>query len=373
MDAWAFLQELMRIPHRGSTTPEEARAARWLKEKLEAMGAEVEVIPFRAPSDTLYRGPALVALLMALALALSALWPALRWGGLLLCLVLLSLLVGELQGSLTWDLDRILPKGGSQNVLARFGKGSPAFILMAHYDTQKGSWLFHPRLKKGLRPLFLGVYLLFFAAPLLLLWGEPWALTAEAFLLLTAGLSFLQAAFTGRPVPGANDNGSGTALALSLAETLKDEGPGPFWVVLTGAEEVGERGAKAFLRQFAEELSEKPPLINLDNLGAGGMRLLEREGALWPLRYPRSLRRLAQMVAEEAGVSLRPLPSLLLPTDGLPFLAQKWPALTFCATLPSGEIPHYHHESDILEHVDGELLRREETFLLALLRRLGRG
>ncbi|MDI3270521.1 MAG: M28 family peptidase [Bacillota bacterium] len=371
MDAWAFLERLMTFPHRGSTTREEARAAAWLKEKLEAMGGAVEVDSFPAPSDTLYRGPARVALLLSLALLLAPLAPAVRWGGFLLALVLLSLLVGELQGSLTWDLDRLLPKKRSQNVVARFGRGEPAFILMAHYDTQKGSWLFAPRLKKGLRPLFLGVYLLFFAAPLLLLWGHEEAMAAGGMLLLAAAFSFWGAFRWGRPVPGANDNGSGTALVLSLAEILGKVENLSFWALLTGAEEVGERGAKAFLRRYGRHVPKRPLVVNLDNLGAGGMRLLEREGALWPLPYPATWRALAEEVAEKEGVPMRPLGSLLLHTDGLPFLKEKWPSLTFCATLPTGEIPHYHHASDVLEHVDRELLRQEEQFLLAFLRRLG--
>ena len=54
-------------------------------------------------------------------------------------------------------------------------------------------------------------------------------------------------------VPGANDNASGVATALSLAAELKAEPPSNLdvWIVLTGGEECLMQGMRSFVRAHA--------------------------------------------------------------------------------------------------------------------------
>ena len=71
--------------------------------------------------------------------------------------------------------------------------------------------------------------------------------------------------------PGANDNGSGVAAALVVAEELSDdELPFDLRFVLFGAEEIGLNGSFAYVGGLGARESEKIlAMINLDVVGTG--------------------------------------------------------------------------------------------------------
>lgn len=377
--AWSYLERLSRYPHRGVGTPEERAAAQESAQWLEAMGYEVEVQPFRAPRDTLYLGPSAV---MAGLLAAAALGLLLQpWAGLALCLLLLIPLVGEMLGK-GWDLDWYLPKVTSQNVIAR-GKerrdASRTLVFTCHLDTQHATPFFHPRFVPhlvrymnlaygsiGLMPLALGLHWAFPEAA----WSA-W-LVVGAGLLLMAHLSFLlTCALTGRFINGANDNGTGSALVLALAERFaRDPLPGVrMHFVLTGAEEVGTRGMKRFMRQASYD-KESTYFINLDNLGGGDLHYLLGEGMTYYHPYSTHLVQVAEATATRFPGRVRSRRNLLLPTDGMIPAAAGYQTISFLAFLPDGRLPHYHWYTDTLENVDPELLAFTERFLVDYVHRL---
>ncbi|MBX5465247.1 MAG: M28 family peptidase [Clostridia bacterium] len=390
MDAWEYLEGLMRFPHRGSASGEEAAAARWIADRARALGYRVTVEPFAGSADTLHAGTSRLGLLLA-----ASGWLALAPGrapalvALLLALAALAPLLGEELGLPRLNMSLVLRARRSQNVVAfrpasgAAGAAGPLrLVVSAHYDTQKGSWLFHPRFRPRL-PLWFGLAYAAMAAIVaadagrLAAPGARWPVelarwAPAAFLVLL--LPFLQGWLAGRYVPGANDNGSGSALALALAERLARRPPEgcELWFVWTGCEETGERGMRAFLARHRAEL---PPgrtrVVNLDNLGGGRFRYLAGEGMLRYVRFDRALVELAGRLATEDG--FRPLPqrNLILPTDALPAALGGWPAITFIGVDdgPDG-IPHYHWHDDDLAGVDRALLLREEAWLDLYLRRL---
>ncbi|HLN61113.1 MAG TPA: peptidase M28, partial [Symbiobacteriaceae bacterium] len=222
--AYEYLRRLSRYPHRGTATPLEAAAAKEMAGWLREMGYSVSLQPFRAPRDTLYLGPSVVMLGFILGAALGRGVP---WAGIGVSLLFLAPMVGELLGSSWLDFDWLLPTYPSQNVVARKAPaGSPGrtLVITAHYDTQRASLLFHPRMAPHLQGYFTCVYALLAAVPVLLLlrWiGATW--TAQALTvaggLLAVNVLFLAVCWrTGRYINGANDNGSGVAMALALAE-----------------------------------------------------------------------------------------------------------------------------------------------------------
>lgn len=390
--AWEHLVDLCRWPHRAATSTNEAEAAEHLAECLRGMGAEVSLEPFAAPRDTLYRGPALVAAVVAAAAALAWAIPPLP------CLVVqvmaLAVLVGDASGSAWLDFDLVLPRGRSQNVVGRFRPGEPSsgphpgpspapVVLMAHYDTQRASWLFAPGMVGRLKAVFGIAYLALAAGPVAVAghWlapGATWpavlAVAGGAVLLAFAAL-LLWGGTAGRHVQGANDNTSGVALALALAMRWRAQPPGPrpLWVVLTGAEEVGERGAKAFFRRHGASLPrERTAIVNLDNLGGGQLRFLTGEGMLQYVPYDDDLVSAARVLAlHRAPQRVGPWPNLLLPTDGLIASRQGFRAITFVGIDPGGRIPDYHWPTDTVERVDPHGLAFAEDFLWDYLRILG--
>ena len=109
-------------------------------------------------------------------------------------------------------------------------------------------------------------------------WARAWpASTSDlvAILQLPPTLLLLVAMFLlvdiqlSRVVPGANDNASGVAVALSLAERLRDEPAEHLdvWVVLTGGEECGARGHSLVHPRAAQGARPRIHLRPRDRLG----------------------------------------------------------------------------------------------------------
>ncbi|MFZ5823419.1 MAG: M28 family peptidase [Bacillota bacterium] len=377
--AWSYLEKLSRYPHRGVGTKEEAAAAAEVAEWLKSLGYHVDLQPFQAPRDTLYLGPVMLMLLFLVAAGLSVF--GLSWAGLLLALLALAPLAGEMMGK-NLDLDFYLPRVSSQNVIARLparGDEQKTIVLTAHVDTQHATWLFHPRMVRHISTYLNIAYgsLAFMLLALALrgLFPEtPWSMgvLAAAVGLLLAHLIFLLAcALTHTFINGANDNGTGTALALALAEHFaQDRLDGVrLHVVITGAEEVGTRGMKQFMRT-ADYDRNTTYFINLDNLGGGKLHYLEGEGMTVYHRYgPDLVRTAAAMAAERAG-AVRAKPNLLLPTDGMIPAAAGYQTISFLAFEEDGSLPNYHWYTDTLENVDRELVAYAERFLVEYVERV---
>lgn len=380
---WGYLEAITRWPHRGSTTPFEREAASWLMQTLRGMGYAAEEQPVRAPAATLYAGPPLVALVVAISAA-STLLDVAAWArvvALVAAVVAVWILLVEANLSAP-ALDALLPLRASQNVIAtrpadpRRAPASgrtPVVVVVAHYDTQRGTWLFAPAFRPFLPAFFKAAYaslalaLLASALGTVALWVWPgWGAWRPAVIaglaIMTPLFAFLAlSGLTGRHVNGANDNGSGVAVALALAERWAKEPPGgvDLRFVFTGAEEVGTRGMWAYLarERSAGRLGRRAGaspmyVVNIDNVGGGRLRALLREGMLLPVPCGARLRDVAQRMARKgAPVSVWPK-MLLLSTDAGPAAHMGIEALTFIGLDDGGRIPHYHWHSDMMLHVD---------------------
>lgn len=396
MGVWSDLQRLSQWPHRGSTTRFESEAAGWLSERLQGMGYRVAWQRFDAPAATLYAGPPLVGLVVVLAAVVALGSPGL-WARLLAAAVALAavaLLVEEARLARP-AFDLVLPRRPSQNVVAQMPgepapPGSPLVLVVAHYDTQRGSWLFAPWFRRALPAFFKAAYgavalaVVGLVAGAAAAWLWPgwggWRWVAGAGAAATgATMGFVAASgLFARPVNGANDNGSGTAVALALAERWAGRPPrgAELRFVFTGAEESGTRGMWAYLNSLGTAGGRKVYVVNVDNVGGGRLRALLKEGMLLPVPCGATLRELAEQMAAEDRLELWPR-MLLLSTDGGPAAVRGFEALTFIGLDERGEIPNYHWFSDMIQHVDRQHLERVcETvsqFVERLLSRLGAG
>jgi hypothetical protein len=365
--AWAYLVDLCAGGHRTTGTTGERAAASRVAGWLDRIGCRVERQLFWAPKATLYWGPALVMVVIAGGLLLALAWP---WLGLVLALLALLPLLGELLGF--WpDLGQILPSAPSQNVIGYLPSRGPLrqrVVLVAHLDTQRAGLLFHPNLLRYLPVYFNLTYGLIGLALIALVASVQWALQPLALLLLGNGLFLWWTGLTAQTTTGANDNASGVALTLALGEFLAAERPPGAEVVLlcTGAEEVGARGMRRFLaeRSFGTETL----FVNLDNLGAGQLHVLEGEGMGRYWRYDPALLALADAVATPGELHRRR--NLPLPTDALAACQAGCRAITFIAFDPDGSIPNYHWPTDRLERIDRLQLARTERFLRRYLEAL---
>jgi hypothetical protein len=377
--AWDYLERLARYPHRGTATPEERAAALEMKELLEGLGYEVRLQPLRTPRDTLYLGPAVVMAGFILAILIGLRWP---WVGVVLAVAFLLPLIGELLGSSRLDLDWLLPRYPSQNVVAVSRTAEPAartLVISAHIDTQRASWLFHPGFSPYIQHYFTLAYVGLAAVPVVLIlrWllpGAGWTTVALGWLAGFLGvniLALLYGRLTGRYINGANDNGTGVALVMALADHFaRAPVPGTrFIFLLTGAEETGTRGMKQFMRECRLD-RDRTWFINLDNLGGGVLHYLRGEGMVVVRPYDAGLVGLARELGETCPGRVRPKGNLLLPTDGLRPALAGYPAISFLAFQENGRLPNYHWYTDTLAQVDRELLAFTEQFLVDYIRRL---
>ncbi|MCL4078155.1 hypothetical protein MX659_00815 [Coriobacteriia bacterium Es71-Z0120] len=220
------------IGPRPATTDAEARAADYLERVMRTRGLDVERQEFDAPrNDALAFA---VEHLLSIVAAVLVRWAP--WA---------SLLVGTVAAVALWlDLDlrrgvaRFLPKGPSQNVIARHvpkarrGERPRKVVIVAHYDTAFATLDARPALVRranGLRALTLGatalvplvalLAVLRVAAGTMAVWYA--ALVVGAALLLP--LAIRAHALVAPPVDGGNDNASGVAAMLGVLERIVPE------------------------------------------------------------------------------------------------------------------------------------------------------
>jgi hypothetical protein len=292
-----------------------------------------------------------------------------------------GLLAGE--GSLAHTpLSRLLSRRPSANVVATIEPSGPVqrtLCLVAHLDTSRSGLLFDPRF--GPAPFRrLAVTL---GAAAIARAGEPLlrrtptgrlALRA-ARLALAAGLGLLaERELRGVDVPGANDNASGTGAVVQLAcecavaglETTR------LAVLVTGCEEAGMLGSRAFLDAHD---TEGWLFLNFDGVGAPAtLRYLPDEGigVTWPADP--ALIGLAERVrAERPELGLEPADGPIgLTYDATTILARGGRALTLVAGSRDG-IPNYHQPSDTVENLDRETLTRALEIGRELVAAIDRG
>ncbi|MDT4989140.1 MAG: hypothetical protein QOI74_3234 [Micromonosporaceae bacterium] len=156
-------------------------------------------------------------------------------------------------------------------------------------------------------------------------------------------------------VPGANDNLSGVAVALALADALRAAPlPGLRVVIVSaGAEEALQEGIRAFLRRHHHRLPiDDTWFLNLDTVGSGQLLLLEAEGPLRMRRYDEGFKDLVTGCATAERVPLLRGMSSRSSTDGCVPTRFGYRTASVVSVDDRRLLPHYHLDSDLPENVD---------------------
>jgi aminopeptidase YwaD len=160
--------------------------------------------------------------------------------------------------------------------------------------------------------------------------------------------------------PGANDNGSGTGVAIEIARVLAADGESdPVCFVLFGSEEIGLLGSTYFVSQLTPgALGVLEAMLNFDMLAVG-------EG--WPLTGTTDLVDLAAEVAEGLDIPYRLTPQDEFGgSDHAPFIDADVPAVLFNCFCD----PNYHTSADRIEFVQRERLEEAGALGLGLIQAL---
>ena len=159
--------------------------------------------------------------------------------------------------------------------------------------------------------------------------------------------------------PGANDNGSGMAAALIVAEELADdELPFDLRFVFFGSEETGLHGSNYYAGELLQtEVDRILAMVNLDVVATGELEVFGDE----------TLTGYAKSVAEGYGVALEVAePFEWGASDYAGFDERGVPFIMFYAD----ELDYINHPSDTVEHVDAEPLGGTVLTVLGLVEQL---
>jgi hypothetical protein len=388
------IRELCSFEGRRAGSDAERRAANWLATRLRDTGRRVQVEPtYVHPQYGLVH-----ALHCAIGFAgslVAIVQPAVGFGLVLLAAVSMYL---DLNGRF-YLLRRLFFRRASQNVVAR-GRNpdAPARIFIcAHYDSARTGAAFQPkrvarasRLAARLGLPIAPFRILFWSLAILLpvlgarLAGIDSALISllqlPPTLILLTGVFLLTDIELSDVVPGANDNASGVATALSLAERLDSDQPENLdvWLLLTGGEECQMEGMRAFVRSHRKSIDrENTYFIVLDAVGAGTVRYETGEGLAVTYDLDRRLVELCAAIADadrENGnrFAAKPLRQGFA-TDALPARIAKLRATAITCLSDGSLLPaNYHRPEDVPKRIDPKALDSAHDFTLELVRALDR-
>ena len=266
-----------RVGPRPAGSDAERRATRLLAERLEGLGREVVVEPFAVwPA-----WPVGYTINVVLAVVGSVVSVSSALVGTALVLVATVLTFLDLSG-ITPTTRRLLGRRASQNVVSWGERERPgALLLVAHYDSG-------PTRTWPLRPLFWALIVLLGCCVLRVAGMSGTALTALQFIPTVALILYVPLLLDialSRAAPGENDNASGVALVLRLAERVDFlEGFG-LHVLLTGSQKPMAQGMRAFLKRHRKQFAtDRTIVLNVDSVGSGEIQLTKKEGPLLTVR-----------------------------------------------------------------------------------------
>jgi Peptidase family M28 len=388
------IRKLCSFEGRRAGTDAERRAANWLAKRLRDGGRRAQVEPtyVHPQYGLVHAGHCALGFAGSL---VAIVQPAVGFGIVLAAALSMYL---DLNGRF-YLLRRLFFRRASQNVVSpgKRPKAKARLFVCAHYDAARTGAAFQPkrvarlsRLAARLRLPIAPFRILFWSLAVLLpILGARMAgidsglislLQLPPTLILLIGVFMLTDIELSDVVAGANDNASGVATALSVAEELEDDPPPNLdvWVLLTGGEECQMEGMRSFIRAHRKQLDrESTYFLVLDAVGAGTVRYETGEGLAVTFDMDRRLVQLCEAIAvadRENGNrhAAKPLRQGF-GTDALPLRLAKLRATTITCLDDGSLLPaNYHRPEDVPKRIDRKALDRAHEFVLELVRALDR-
>jgi Zn-dependent M28 family amino/carboxypeptidase len=380
--------ETLAAMERSPCSPGELAAANWLAQRFERAGCEARV------EDEVARGrymPTLVGLgVGGVAGALLTL-AGHRRSGALVSLLAAAALVDEAQNGPRLLRRAVYPPRATANVVAAppGAAASPTLVVLAHHDAHQTGRLYDQgllmalhrlapdllgRMKTSLPQWWFGL-----AGPALTVGAavtrRP-GLAKAALPVLALGTAAAAEVALSPVSPGANDNLSGVAALVTLAELLRERPlPGVrVMLVSCGSEEALQEGIRAFMARHGRELDPATTsFLNLETVGSPRLIMLEAEGPIWmePYADP-SFRDLVARCARETGVVLDRGYRARASTDSVIPSRAGHPTATITSITDWGALANYHLPTDVPENVDHDSVERAARIAYAVAAALQR-
>jgi len=376
------------IGFRVATTEGEHRAADYIEQEMHAYGLqEIRQEPFPCAAESMNGIFPYIYTIIGSSL-IAPLVPLLALTGLLAAP---ATMIGESRankGLVTW----LTRKGTSSNVtgiLPARGEHKARVVLLTHYDSVRVRNFMKPHEGKSPRRFLM---LLFGLSYMAALTASALGLAARhsknkvlarttqsisgaagaAMLTLTAPLLMGQM-IPGVDGEGANDNASGVAVLLSLAEQMVQT---PLentevWFVATGGEEIGLVGARALARKHGKELKDAY-FFAVDTVGAGGIHYTVQENFLGRADVSHEVVDVL-VTASEKGQH-RAIPYILRAggTDAGAMLAKRFKAASISCLIKDGKFPEINWPTDTRKYVEPETPPKVTAFMKDVLQEIDR-
>lgn len=193
--------------------------------------------------------------------------------------------------------------------------------------------------------------------------GRPWVIVGAHYDHLghgTRGTSLADKTEAGQIHHGADDNASGTAAVLAIADALgKQRMRRNVMFTLWSGEEIGLVGSNAFVTTPPVPLAQVAAYLNFDMVGRMQNNRLAADGVASSPVWSRILER----ANVAAGFDLATNPDPYQPTDSSNFNQAGLPTLFFT----TGSHTDYHRPSDTADKIDYEDLDRIVDFAAAVI------
>lgn len=361
--------ETLAALERAPCSPGERRAAEWLAGRLRRAGC-AEARLEREPATGRYLST-LVGLGVAGAAGALLALRGRRAAGSALSLAAAAGVVDEAQNGPRLLRRALRRTRSTTNVVAVAGDPGAArtLVVLAHHDAHQTGRLYDQGAQRALHRLAPGLvararrsfpqWWLGLAGPLLTVAGAAGGRRP----LLRAGLALdlvgtvLVADAARSPVtPGANDNLSGVAGLVALAEALRQRPVAGLRLLLVscGAEEALQDGVRPFLARHRSGLDPRRTwFLNLETVGSPRLILLEGEGPIWIEDYADpAFRELVAERASAAGIGLERGFRARASTDSVIPSRAGYPTATLTSITPWGALANYHLPTDTPGNVD---------------------
>jgi hypothetical protein len=356
----------------------EARAARWIADRLSSHGCAVTVDEEVAYGHFWRPLFALNALGVAAGLLMRR---GRRRLGRALALAAAAGMADEIALGPYVTRRLVYRPGRTTNVVAVTGDrdADRTLVVIAHHDAARTGFIFSQEPQKWVWRKFpeyvathdtsAPVWFPALAAPLVIALGL--ARTGAAFCAL--GMATMGDMGRNGAVPGANDNLTGVSALVALARALQEEPVSGLRVMLVscGAEETLQEGVRAFGRRHFPSLPpERTWFLNLDQLASPDLVPLEGEGSLVMRDYDREFTDFVCSCAEEVGPPLRRGSRSWTSTDGCVPLKAGYRTATLVSLTEWKAPANYHWPSDVPENVDYDAVERAVRVAERVIRRL---
>jgi hypothetical protein len=365
-DALRATVEALAVIERLPCSPGEHEAARWLQQRLTEAGADARIEQEHA-FDSFARP---LAALCGLGAAAGLLAPRRPRLAAVLAALTTAAIADDISNGPRLFRRATMRRKPTWNVIAESGdpQGEHTIVLLAHHDAAPTGMIFDPALQRLFGDLAPGlleridtaipIWWPVLAAPSLVglgaLRGDRTMARIGLLGCLTALAAFADIARS--PVtPGANDNLTGVAVLIALAERLRREPIDGVRVLLVscGSEESLQGGIREFAaRHFPRLDRDRTSVLNIETVGSPELIMLEGEGPVIMEDYhARGFRDRVARAADRAGVHLRRGMRARSSTDSVIPSRAGYPTATLSSMDRYKSLTEYHQLSDTPDNV----------------------